>query len=440
MGLFTSLCLGRRPTPPPEAGLAAVVGPAALELTPRHVLVGEHYAASFAVAGYPAEVGPAWLEPLLSLPARVDLAVHITPIPTPIAAASLRRQRARFESTRRLEAQRGRLGDPTVEAAAEDAAELAARVARGAARLFTTGIYLTVHARTLEELTQLSAQVRAAAASSLLDLQPATWRHHLGWASTLPLGYDGLGMRRTLDTDALAAAFPLASHDLPTPPPGQTPPSGGVLYGVNRDSPGIVWWDRWALDNHNAVVLARSGAGKSYLVKLDVLRNLYHGVQVAVVDPEDEYTPLAGHVGGTVVALGQPGVRLNPLDLPAGDRRPDTLTRRGLFLHTLISVMLGGTPPPAERTSTPWVASRSPTSPGMMIQRTLHGSRSSSICSGKTHRLAASRTASMVASPAARWSDWLKPNTVSTSWLPVSTTSGLNRRISRQMSRRRSRP
>jgi type IV secretory pathway VirB4 component len=156
-------------------------------------------------------------------------------------------------------------------------------------------------------------------------------------------------MRRTLDTDALAAAFPLASPDLPTPPPGQSRPAGGVLYGVNRDSPGIVWWDRWALDNHNTVVLARSGAGKSYLVKLDLLRNLYHGVQATVVDPEDEYTRLAQHVGGAVVQLGAPGVRLNPLDLPAGDLRPDTLTRRGLFLHTLIAVMLGGTPPPAER-------------------------------------------------------------------------------------------
>jgi hypothetical protein len=152
-----------------------------------------------------------------------------------------------------------------------------------------------------------------------------------------------------LDTDALAAAFPLASHDLPAPAPGDPPQSGGVLYGVNTDSPGIVWWDRWRLDNHNSVVLARSGAGKSYLVKLEVLRSLYQGVHVAVIDPEDEYTALAKHVGGSVVQLGQPGVRLNPLDLPAGDTRPDTLTRRGLFLHTLVTVMVGTTLAPEER-------------------------------------------------------------------------------------------
>jgi hypothetical protein len=334
---------------PASSALAGSIGPAALEVAPRHVHVGDHYAATFVVTGYPAEVGPAWLEPLLSFPGRLDVALHIEPVPAPIAAASLRRQRARFESTRRLDADKGRLGDPTVEAAAEDAADLAARLARGAAKLFRTGIYLTVHARTLDELAEASAQVRAAAASVLLDVQPATWRHHHGWTTTLPLGADSLNMKRTLDTDALAAAFPLASHDLPAPAPGDPPAAGGVLYGVNTDSPGIVWWDRWRLDNHNSVVLARSGAGKSYLVKLEVLRSLYQGVHVAVIDPEDEYTTLARHVGGTVVQLGQPGVRLNPLDLPAGDTRPDTLTRRGLFLHTLVTVMVGTTLAPEER-------------------------------------------------------------------------------------------
>ena len=331
------------------AEVAVAVGPPAVQVAPRHLQVAGHYTTTFAVTGYPAEVGPAWLEPLLSFPGRVDVAVHIDPIPAPIAAVSLRRQRARFESTRRLDADKGRLGDPAVEAAADDAADLAARIARGAARLFRVGIYATVHATSLDELADMCAQVRTAAGGVLLDLAPVTWRHHHGWTTTLPLGVDQIRMRRSLDTDALAAAFPLASHDLPAPLPGEHPATGGVLYGTNTDSPGIVWWDRWQLDNHNSVVLARSGAGKSYLVKLEVLRNLYQGVQVAVIDPEDEYTTLAQHVGGTVVRLGQPGVRLNPLDLPAGDMRPDTLTRRGLFLHTLITVMLGDTPTPGEQ-------------------------------------------------------------------------------------------
>ncbi|MEU1756759.1 DUF87 domain-containing protein [Micromonospora matsumotoense] len=322
--------------------------PAAVAVSPGYVQVGDGYAATYVLCGYPAEVGPAWLDPLLSYPGRVDVAVHLDPVAPQLAAPMLKRQRARLESSRRLDADRGRLDDPTVEAAAADAAGLADRVARGAAKLFDVGIYVTIHARTLDELATVTAGVKSAAAGVLLELQPATFRHQQGWIATLPVGVDPLRMRRILDTTALAAAFPLASPDLAAPAPGTVTPPDGVLYGVNTTSNGVLIWNRWAQDNHNSVVLARSGAGKSYFVKLDVLRNLYQGTTVSVIDPEDEYAALADHVGGTVIALGRPGVRLNPLDLPA-DTRPDTLTRRGLYLHTVIAVLLGTPPPPAER-------------------------------------------------------------------------------------------
>ena len=317
-----------------------MASPAALYVTPTHVKVGDGYAATFAVTGYPAEVGPAWLDPLLSYPGRVDVAMHVHPVAAQLAAPMLRKQRARLESSRRLDADQGRLGDPATDAAAHDAADLAQRVARGAAKLFEVGIYVTVHGRDLDELATVTAGVKAAAASVLLDLSPATFRHQQGWVATLPVGVDPLKMRRILDTTALATAFPLASADLAAPAPGLVVPPDGVLYGVNTTSPGVLLWNRWSQDNHNSVVLARSGAGKSYFVKLEVLRSLYQGVGVSVIDPEDEYAVLAEHVGGTVVQLGQPGVRINPLDLP-DDQRPDTLTRRGLYLHTLIAVLLG---------------------------------------------------------------------------------------------------
>ncbi|MGI5215131.1 VirB4 family type IV secretion system protein [Plantactinospora sp. CA-290183] len=331
------------------AGLAAAVTPAAVEVTPRWLRVGDGYAATLVVTGYPAEVGPAWLEPLLSYPGRVDVTLHIDPLPAPIAAARLRTQRARLESSRRADSERGKLSDPYTDAAAHDAGDLADRLARGAAKLFRVGLYITVHAKTQEELLEACDRVKAAAASTLLEVQPATWRQLAGWTTTLPLAHDGLRMLRTMDTQALAASFPLAGPDLPAPLPGEPATTGGVLYGVNPASNGVVWWDRFAQDNYNSVVLARSGAGKSYMVKLEALRHLYAGVQISIIDPEDEYLRLADTVGGTVVRLGAAGARINPLDLPAGDTRPDTLTRRGLFLHTLISVLIGSLPPPAER-------------------------------------------------------------------------------------------
>ncbi len=327
--------------PRPASRPPSPFGPDAIEVGPRAVRIGDGWCASFAIVGYPREVGHGWLEPLTAHPSRLDVALHIEPVPANIAADRLRRQLARLESGRRADAAKGRLGDPDVEVAAEDARELAAGLARGEQKLFRVGLYLTVHARTEKTLDAECARVRAVCASMLLDAQPSTWRTLQGWTSTLPVGVDALGQRRSFDTDALAASFPFASAELSA--------TQGVLYGTATNGSGLVLWDRFAQDNHNSVILARSGAGKSYLAKLEALRSLYRGIEVAVVDPEDEYRRLAETVGGAYVHLGAPGVRVNPFDLAPGPRssEADALTRRALFVHTLIAVLLGGKPDPA---------------------------------------------------------------------------------------------
>ncbi len=338
---------------PPRAdavpGGEGMPGPPAVEVTARHVRVGDDYAATLAVTGYPAEVAAGWLEPLTAYPGRLDVTLHIEPIAAAVAAARLRRQRARLESGRRAGAGRGQLDDPEAEAAAGDARDLAYRLARGEGRLFRLGLYLTVHAGSEDGLHAEVAAVRALAASLLLVTAPATFRALQGWVTTLPAGTDALALRRTMDTAALAASFPFTSPDLPRDP-ADPDPLPGVLYGANAAGPGLVAWDRWAAPNHNSVTLAASGAGKSYLAKLEILRSLYQGTECWVIDPEGEYARLAAATGGACIHLGAPGVHLNPLDLPPGGRtRADALVRRALFAHTLIAVLLGAPPPAAER-------------------------------------------------------------------------------------------
>ncbi|MGC9667418.1 VirB4 family type IV secretion system protein [Planosporangium sp. 12N6] len=333
-----NLLTRRRPRAVPEVGTIVPGSPDAVEVGGRSVRVGDGYTATLAVTGYPAEVGPGWLEPLLAHPGRVDVSLHIEPVPSVVASQRLRKQRGRFEASRRQDAAKGRLDDPELDAAAVDAAELAARVARGEARLFRLGLYLTVHADTEDELADRVTEVRALASSLLLDVAPATWRQLQGWITGLPLAFDALGMKRVFDTDALAASFPFTSPDLPT----TAGDSGmGVLYGLNLYSPGVVVWDRWAQSNYNSVILARSGEGKSYLAKLDLLRNLYLGVEAFVIDPEDEYVKLAEAVGGTIIRPGAPGVRINPLDLSQADG-DDALVRRALFMQTFVAVLTSG--------------------------------------------------------------------------------------------------
>ncbi len=322
-----------RRTAPASTGL----GPDAIEVQPRQLQMGDSACATLAITGFPREVAPGWLEPLLSYPGRLDVSVHVEPVPSLVASDRLRKQLARLESGLRNDQQHGRLLDPGAEAAAEDAQDLASRIARGQAKLFRASIYLTVHATGAEELDAACAQVRALAASLLLDARQVTFRQLQGWVSSLPFAFDNLSMRRTFDTPALAAAFPFTSPDLTTDL-GPT----AVLYGANLSSASLVAWDRYAQDNHNSVILARSGSGKSYLAKLEALRSLYAGVEVAVIDPEDEYARLAAAVGGAYLHLGAPRVRLNPFDLPPKGRKDgDPLTERALFLHTLVTVMLG---------------------------------------------------------------------------------------------------
>ncbi|MCZ7458263.1 VirB4 family type IV secretion system protein [Streptomyces sp. WMMC940] len=322
------------------AHLLNVAGPEAIEVHARALAIGGHLATTLVVTGYPAEVTAGWLAPLLNFPGHLDIALHIEPVPNPVAAAGLKKQRARLESGRRSGFDKGHLDDPEVEAAAADAADLAYRIARGEGKLFQAALYLTVHAPDEDTLAEQAAAVRAIAESLLMTVAPTTYRALPAWLATLPLGIDTLKIRRTFDTAALAACFPFTSPDLPITTDADGTASG-VLYGLNAVSGAPVLWDRFAQDNYNSVTLARSGAGKSYLAKLELLRLLFTGVTASVIDPEDEYVRLAEAVGGHVIALGADGVRLNPFDLPAatggGD---DVLTRRVLFLHTFLAVLL----------------------------------------------------------------------------------------------------
>jgi type IV secretory pathway VirB4 component len=308
--------------------------PSAVEIERDSLRAGDVWHRSLAVIGYPREVTHGWLAPLLRAAGELDLTLHIGPVAPALAADRLRRQRARLESSRRLEVDRGRLSDPTLTAAAEDADDLANALARGESRMFRSGLYLSITAASREELEERTERVRALCASMLLHTVPATFRAWDGWLSTLPLGMDRLRLRRTFDTPALAAGFPFALSDPPLE-------ESGVLYGLT-DSGAPVIADRFQRENYNAVLLARSGAGKSYTAKLEALRLLYQGVQVFVLDPEDEFRRLCEAVGGAYLPLTGPNpVALNPLDLPAGGQAR-ALDERILFLAELVELLLTG--------------------------------------------------------------------------------------------------
>jgi type IV secretory system conjugative DNA transfer VirD4/TraG family protein/uncharacterized protein DUF87 len=350
-------------TPALETEPAASSGPDPAEgdeFTPSGIAVGarvvstdDGLVAVLAITGYPAAVFPGWLSGLLAHPGMLDVSLHIGPIDPIIACDRLKRRRNRLAAGLNHDAAHGRVLDPAEEAADDGAADLATAIARSQARVYTTAIYLAVRAPDADTLADEVDAVRKLAASMLLDARPVSYRQLDGWRACLPVGLDRLGAHRVMDTDPLAASFPFASDELPGPDPVSSQAPAGVFYGFAPESNGLVFYDEFSAENFNTVVLGPSGSGKSYLTKATLLRSLYrrihgHHVQAVVVDPEDEYTPLANTVGGVVVRVGAPGVRINPLDVPIHHRADggrhahrDALTLRSLFLFTFISVLLG---------------------------------------------------------------------------------------------------
>ena len=314
-----------------DESTSPIIGPDSLEVLPRRVKVGGGWCETFAVTGYPREVGPAWLAPLLSFSGCLDISIHVEPVPNGAASGQMSRQLARLESTRRIESDQGRLSDPGLDAAASDAAELLGSIARGEARLFRVGLYLTVRAGSEDALRDEVEKVRALCSALLMETRPVTFRSLEGWLTTLPLATDQLRLRRSFDTNALASCFPFASCEVSS--------DGGVLVGANALTGGLVYCDRFAHENYNQVVLARSGAGKSYYTKLEVLRHLCRGLEVLVIDPEDEYRRLAEAVGGRVICVSREGFA-NPLRLT----RPGeagAASEQMLFAHAVVQSVLG---------------------------------------------------------------------------------------------------
>lgn len=323
------LLRGRRPEP------TGLVGPESMILRPDRIEVNGCLHQSLFVKSFPREAEPGWLSTLYSFPGRLDVSLHVVPVPTQVSVARLKKQRARHESTVLSDLARGHITDPEIAAAARDASDLMSAVATGESRIFLLGIYLTVRGWSEDELAGEVQRIEGLCASLGLDVRRLRFRGQDPWVATLPLGIDPLRLYHPVDTAALAACFPFSSAEIGS--------DGGVLYGRNIATGGIVLVDRFALENYNQLVLAHSGKGKSYFAKLQILRSLYEGIEAIVIDPENEYLLLAEAVGGAVVKLGGDGARLNPLQLDETGQ-PDALIRQSLFVHTVVDCLLGELP------------------------------------------------------------------------------------------------
>lgn len=329
-----------------QRSVADLIAPAAVEVQPGYLRLGDEYARTLKLIDYPRTVTAGWLEPLLALGEPLDLSLHIHPLESHTVVRTLSHKLAQFQSSRLLEARDGRLADPQREVAFEDAERLRDALQRGEERIFSVGCYVLLRARSPEALDALTRQVELSLAGMRARAHPALFEQDRGFGACLPQAQDGLLAVRNLDTSSLATMFPFSSASPST--------AGGVLWGVATGSQAPVFLDPFdpTLENANQVIFARSGAGKSFATKLLALRQLLCGVDVLIIDPEDEYRQLCEASGGQYIRLSSAsGHRLNPFDLPlpsmaslavhaTGDNERGALAEQVTALLALCELML----------------------------------------------------------------------------------------------------
>lgn len=315
--------------------LPDLIAPSSVEVDFRYIRIGETYHRTFFVVDYPRYVSPNWLEPLIDFDHTMDISMFIYPKTAPDVLSDLRRKIAEMEATISSEIEQGRVVDPKLTAGLDDALSLQAELARGIERFYHFSLYITLSSHTVAELEDSSRRLISTLSSLLLVSKTATLQMEDGFKSTTPLGQDRLFITRNMDTTSLATTFPFTSATLTQ--------DKGVLYGINQQNNSLIIFDRYSLENANEVILGKSGSGKSYLIKLEALRQFMFGTEVIIVDPEGEYINLAKTVGGEYISFdSSAAVKINPFDLSGiREEGENELGLKILSLHGLLKIVLG---------------------------------------------------------------------------------------------------
>ncbi len=318
-----------------------IIAPSSIILTSKYLKLGERLAKSFFIFSYPRYLSTGWMSSIINLDSPMDISFHIHPVDTEEILKKLRKKVTEMEAEITEREEKGLIRDPSLEASYHDLEDLRDKLQTAQERMFRFGLYLTIYGKTEEELKNIENTLRSILEARLIYIKPSLYRQKEGFNSTSPFGLDEIQVHNTINTNPLSLVFPFVSFDLSS--------NEGILYGINLHNNSLILFDRFSLENANSCIFAKSGSGKSYAVKLEILRLLMFGVDSIIIDPENEYKNLAESVGGSFfdVSLASP-YHINPFDLPLPreDEKPEDILRSNIInLVGLMRLMLGGLTP-----------------------------------------------------------------------------------------------
>jgi conjugal transfer ATP-binding protein TraC len=317
--------------------LRDLIAPSSFEIHSSYFRLGTKYGRTLYIYVYPRQIYTGWLSSLINIDEVLDISMFVYPVESQVVLNNLRKKVTQLEASMAINSERGRTRDPGLEAALQDAEDLRDQLQVGSERFFRYGLYVTLYADSMDELGFVQHKVETIFGQQLIFSKVASSQQEQGFNSTVPQMSDQLQIRRNMNTGAISTSFPFTSADLTQ--------EKGVLYGINMHNNGLVIFDRFSLENANMVVFAKSGAGKSFTVKLEALRSMMIGSDVLIIDPENEYQKLSDAVGGSYIRLSlNSDTRINPFDLPRvidSDEAEDALRANLVTLHGLLRLMLG---------------------------------------------------------------------------------------------------
>ena len=312
--------------------LADVIAPSAIDITPKSINISGVNARVYYAVSYPRYLTDGWIEPVLNMAREIDVSIFIHPIDTAETLKKLQKKVAEVQSQINMKEERGEVRDPQLEAAWRNIEELRDKLQQAEEKLFNVGFYLAVYGKDDKELNDAENDIRSILDAKLISIKPALFQQEPGFSSLVPLTNDALLVHSKFNSAPLSSFFPFTSFDLTS--------DNGILYGINRHNSSLVLFDRYSLTNYNSVTFATSGAGKSYALKLEILRSLMFGTEVIVIDPEREYEYLAETTGGRFFNISlSSNHHVNPFDLPMPQEDEDP--RDVLRTHTIELVGIG---------------------------------------------------------------------------------------------------
>lgn len=321
--------------------LCDVIAPAALKITPKELHLGEKIARTFFIISYPRFLSDNWFASIINLDRVFDISIFIHPINTASILKTFQKKVTEVQSQINEKEAKGFIRDPVLDTAFRDLEELRDKLQQATEKLYDLGLYITIYGMDEAELDRFESQIKSILESKLVYVKPALFQQEIGFQSVIPVSMDKLSVHSKMNSSPLSSIFPFVSFDLTS--------DKGILYGVNRHNSSLVLFDRFSLENYNSIIFAKSGSGKSYAAKLEILRTLMFDTEIIVIDPEKEYEYISEAAGGRYFNISlTSGHHINPFDLPIPreDESPSDVLRSHIInLVGLFRLMFSGLSP-----------------------------------------------------------------------------------------------